>query len=605
MDLPTALALLALDPALGGLVLWDADSATLGNAANALAALRDPPASVLRLPISVTPDHLLGGVNLAAMLRMGRRVLRPGLLAAYDGGILLLPYPDLLPPEVAGPLAATLRHGAVQLEHQGLSARLPARLLLVTTTPTGSPPRYPALLATAALWLMAGDPEGEDRIAPPSQPVGRTWQAAVAAARTALPAVTVAGAQIAALAATALRLGVPGTRPDYWAVRVARAAAALRGRTAVEDADLELAVGLVLAPRTTALPVEPPHAPPPAANPPTPDTEASGEDTPGEDSPEAEPGPVQAAERLIAAQPVRLPADVFAQPRARGVRRQATGGSGRLSGAQPLHPASHGRPGPPRANTHRPLGAALDLAATLEAAALRMAAGPRAVAPPDQQGPGPRVRLQPDDLRWRTPQAPPGVLFLLAVDASGSMARNRLGPAKGAAILLLERAYRHRDRVALLAIRGPRAQVLVPPTRAVARARRLLDQLPAGGGTPLASALATAWNLAAQAARTGSHTLLVLLTDGRANVPLAGPAGAGGVASEVAALAGRWAALAATGQAATLVVDTRLRYLGQGQAETLAQHLVGRYLYLPQATAAAIGAAADGTAAALGWRGGL
>jgi magnesium chelatase subunit D len=269
-----------------------------------------------------------------------------------------------------------------------------------------------------------------------------------------------------------------------------------------------------------------------------------------------------------------------------------------------LLPARHGRPGPAHAREHRPPGADLDFAATWEAAILRhltnRPAGQRELA---HEANG-HLRLQTSDLRWRTPQAPAGVLFVLAVDASGSMVRNRLGAAKGAALLLLERAYRHRDRVALIAVRGSAAQVLLPPTRSLARARHLLDSLPAGGGTPLASALAQSWDLAARAALTGyTHSMLVLLTDGRANVPLAAPATPDAIAAEVEALASRWATLAATGQGGALVIDTRLRYLGAGAAPALARALGGRYLYLPQATAQDVGRAAEATARTLGWRG--
>ncbi|HMA37662.1 MAG TPA: VWA domain-containing protein, partial [Chloroflexia bacterium] len=334
---------------------------------------------------------------------------------------------------------------------------------------------------------------------------------------------------------------------------------------------------------------------------------------------EPAPGPLpvlQPGERAIVPQAVLLPPQLLGglagRPRARGAR-----GTGRQAGERHLLPAHHGPPGPARAAPQRPPAASLDLAGTLTAAALRLAAGGPAG---DHANPAPpaRLRLRPADLRWRTPQAPAGVLFLLAVDASGSMARNRLGAAKGAALVLLERAYRHRDQVALIGVRGPEAQLLVPPTRSVARARRLLESLPAGGGTPLASALALSLAIAARAALTGHRqTLLVLLTDGRANVPLAGrapaahtaanvplagSAPAAHTAAEIAALAARWATLAATGAGATLVVDTRLRYLGDGAAVRLAAALGGRYLYLPQAGPGAVGAAAEATAQALGWR---
>ncbi len=599
----TALALLALDPALGGAVFWSADGWALEPWAATLVALRGPEARVLRLPLDAGPAQILGGLDLAASLRAGRRVPRPGLLATHDGSVLWLPDPDLLPAETAGPLTTALRQGAVQLERDGVSARLPARLLLLTAAAPGAPPRYPALLAQAGLWLREPDALYAD---PPGDLAA--W---VAQARTHLLDITLTEQQIAALAAVAVRLGVPGLRPDYLAVRVARAAAALAGRAIVEDTDLELAVALVLAPRATMNPaVDAPPPLPPEAKPPAGEPESGTQETAGpppEDSPaqESAPGPAAQAERLIAAQAAALPPNILPPSRRRPPRHaRGTVGAGRAAGQRVLLPARHGRPGPARALDHRPPGADLDFAATWEAAILRhltnRPAGQRELAHEANR----RLRVRTGDLRWRTPQAPAGVLFVLAVDASGSMVRNRLGAAKGAALLLLERAYRHRDRVALIGVRGNAAQVLLPPTRSLGRARRLLDSLPAGGGTPLASALAQSWELAARAALHGyTHTMLVLLTDGRANVPLAAPATPEAIAAEVEALAGRWATLAATGQGGALVIDTRLRYLGEGAAPALARALSGHYLYLPQATAQDVGHAAEATARTLGWRG--
>ncbi len=599
--LAEAAALLAVEPALGGCVLLDGDGWAWEPWAALPAAARGPDAPVLRLPVGVDADHLLGGLDLESSLAGGRRVLRPGLLAGADGGVLWIPAAELVDPALIGPLAAALRAGAVVVERDGVSACLPARLLLLTAAPwaeaTDGAARGPEarLLACAGLWLgrQAGGPDEA-----PDGDAAAAWLAGAAAARARLPLVEITSEQIAALAAAALRLGIAGQRVDYWASRAARAAAALAGRTQVETADLERAVALVLAPRATRLP-EP--APPPAPPPPR-EADSSRDEAaaPAEEAHAAESAPgAEDAERLIAAEAAYLPPDLAARPAGRR-RGAASAGSGRGGGARMLLPARHGRAGPPMPAPRRPPGATLDLAATIAAALQRPVLPPRAARTDARDA---AVRLRTADLRWRRPQAPPGVLFLLVVDASGSMARNRLGPAKGAALLLLDRAYRHRDRVALIAARGAAARLLLPPTRSVTRARRLLDRLPAGGGTPLASALALAREVAGRAAGSGyPHTLLVLLTDGRGNVPLAGDATPEAIAAELAALAAGWAALAAAGQAAGLVVDTRLRFLGASPAQDLATALGGRYLYLPQATPDTIGGAAEQTAAGLGWR---
>ena len=197
------------------------------------------------------------------------------------------------------------------------------------------------------------------------------------------------------------------------------------------------------------------------------------------------------------------------------------------------------------------------------------------------------VRLRADDLRVKQFRSKAGALFLFAVDASGSMALHRMRQAKGAVHALLQQAYVHRDRVALMAFRGDGADLLLPPSQSVELARRALDLLPTGGGTPLAAALLRTIDIAKQARGRGIlQTVLVLLTDGRANVGVR--AARDGIAAELQHL-GR--EVAAAGIQA-IVVDTQRSYLSRGEAQKLAGWLGGRYIYLPNASGEQIAATA-------------
>jgi magnesium chelatase subunit D len=194
--------------------------------------------------------------------------------------------------------------------------------------------------------------------------------------------------------------------------------------------------------------------------------------------------------------------------------------------------------------------------------------------------------LRADDLRVKQFRSKAGALFCFAVDASGSMALNRMRQAKGAVQALLQQAYVQRDKVALLAFRGQRADLLLPPSQSVELASRSLDTLPTGGGTPLAAALLAAIDVARQAKARGIfQTVLVLLTDGRANVGLR--ADRAGLEAELQALARSVAAEGIT----SVVVDTQRSYLSRGEARRLAGWLGGQYIYLPNASGTQIAAA--------------
>jgi magnesium chelatase subunit D len=183
------------------------------------------------------------------------------------------------------------------------------------------------------------------------------------------------------------------------------------------------------------------------------------------------------------------------------------------------------------------------------------------------------------------------LLFIFLVDASGSMVLNRMAQAKGALTRLLQEAYLHRDRVALIGFRGHAAEVLLPPTRSVALGKRLIDALPAGGGTPLAAGLVKAVEVARTARlQDGSRAMLLLLTDGRANIGLGDRAGneqagrAGVLAEELRQIG----AVVQRDGIDSVVIDTRSRFTSTGEGHNLAQWLGGRYLYLPRADERAI-----------------
>jgi magnesium chelatase subunit D len=208
------------------------------------------------------------------------------------------------------------------------------------------------------------------------------------------------------------------------------------------------------------------------------------------------------------------------------------------------------------------------------------AGAPPSVEPPPR---APRLLIRREDLRVQRRQHKRATTTIFAIDASGSQALHRLAEAKGAVELLLADCYARRDKVAVIGFRGRQAQLLLEPTRSLVRAKRSLAGLPGGGGTPLAMGIEAATRLAQAVCAGGGTPLVVLLTDGKANI---GSTGEPGRAAAVADALRAARAHAASGTA-TLLIDTAPAsgVVGTSSAITLAAALRARCLSLPHAGA--------------------
>ena len=184
-----------------------------------------------------------------------------------------------------------------------------------------------------------------------------------------------------------------------------------------------------------------------------------------------------------------------------------------------------------------------------------------------------------ESLRFKLFKRKQGRLFIFAIDLSGSMALNRIAQAKGTMLGLLRQSYVKRDSLAIVAFRGTSAELLLPPSRSILRARRVLDSLAIGGGTPLSAGLACALQLAKRSPPDQGELTLLLFTDGRANVPI-GPNGNTDpedrrrlIAAEVTELG---AGLKKAG-VRTVLIDTQNRFTANNEAQALARTLGAEY----------------------------
>ena len=197
--------------------------------------------------------------------------------------------------------------------------------------------------------------------------------------------------------------------------------------------------------------------------------------------------------------------------------------------------------------------------------------------------------MRKDDLRVRRFEEKAARVTIFAVDASGSAAAARLAEAKGAVELMLAQAYVTRSEVALIAFRGETAELLLPPTRSLTRARRALAELPGGGGTPLAMGLNAARELAHSVRGRGRTPSLIVLTDGRANIDAEGQPGRKQAGEDATSAA---KAISREGIDA-LVVDISARASREGSE--LADTMNARYLALPRADSKTLHAAISAT----------
>jgi magnesium chelatase subunit D len=575
-DLAVAVALFAVDPfGLGGMVLRAGVGPHRDQICSWVRSLLSSQGPVLHLPLHITDDGLLGGLSLGATLQRGRAVVEHGLLARANGGVVMVAMAERLGTQVTSHLCVALDRGEIAVERDGIAARVPCRLGIVALDEGIEDEGAPAALCDRlAFRLDLTAPETHARFDDEPDP------ARVSEARVLLPNVELNGEVIDALCRAAAALGVMSLRAPLLAAAAARAHAALEGRTRVEEADAVVASRLVLGPRANRLPEEVVETeqdrtlgPPEGGE----SAQPSGADEANHSTPADSVPSGALAEIVLHAAKSAVPAgllDALALGRERRPVASRAGSAGALRGS-----TTGGRPCGTRPGQGRCDGR-LNLVETLRAAAPKQRLRRRAAE--NAGGSTRRVEVRKADFRFTRFQQRTETSVIFAVDASGSSALQRLAEAKGAVEQVLADCYVRRDHVALIAFRGAGAALLLPPTRSLTRVRRCLADLAGGGTTPLAAGIDAALALALDARKRGRAPIVVLMTDGRANVARDPKAGTAAAVADAMASA-RAVRLAGV---QTLFLDTAPR--PRPQASALASQMAARYLPLPYVDAVAI-----------------
>ena len=515
-DAMLAAALLAVDPGLGGVAIRAGPGPTRDAWLSGFRALHTADTPWRRMPPGIGDDRLLGGLDLAAALGSGQRVLQRGLLAEANGGVVIAPMAERMATGTAARLAGAIEDGTVRVERDGVAERLSTRFVLVALDEGLDDEVPPEALMERLAFRIELDAIGHRD----ALPISATPED-IAEARAALAEVAPPGEDaIHAICSAADALGVWSLRAPRLALRTAAALAALEGRDAIERDDLSNAARLVLSPRATRIPAPPEPEPDTAEAEPEPDDadtpeepQADGEDD-GPDDTDRGQGALD--DIVLEAARAALPDGLEDLWLATGAVSRAAPARSGASGAR-LPAAKRGRrigtrPGQPDGS------AGLDLVETLKTAAPWQRLRGKLI------GSGGPLRVRRDDFRIRRFEQRSESTVIFVVDASGSAALQRLAETKGAVELLLAEAYVRRTQVALIAFRGEGADLLLPPTRSLARARKQLAELAGGGATPLAAGLEAAAMLGVAERAKGRTPLLVFMTDGRGNIALDGGA---------------------------------------------------------------------------------
>ena len=507
---------------------------------------RSASVSVVELPLGATEDRVCGTIDIERALTQGRKTFDPGLLARANRGFLYIDEVNLLEDHLVDLLLDVAATGRNRVEREGVSVEHPSNIVLVGSGNPEEGELRPQLLDRFGLHAEvvtesyldnrveiierreAYDRDPEE-FAEEYEADQETLRKRITRARTNLRKVSVDRAILSKIAQLCADLKVDGHRGELTIMRAARALAAFEGKRSVNENHVRLVSAMSLRHRLrrdvldeTAKSEKIDQAVDEVMpRPPQPPGEGRSEKNTQSDTSRKSKNPDGPRQRSTASggggktntadtesPPARenrsLESPLEDRLRAmmpnRGDKSQSH--SRRASGAKTAPSQLRGRY--TRAVSYKRSGARIAIDATLRAL-ITSSAYPS---------------VSSSSIRYKLLKQKRGTLFVFAIDASGSMAANRIARAKSTILKLLKKSYLNRDSVAIVSFHGTTANVDLMPSRSILRARRVLDSLRMGGSTPLGAGLASTIELLNLVGDRYGENVVLLFTDGRSNVPL-------------------------------------------------------------------------------------
>ena len=553
---------------------------------NTIAQLGGMRLPLRKMPLGISDENLIGGIDLDQTLRTGKAVLRQGLLAQCDQQLLLMPMAERVEVGAVAKVVSALDNGFISIERDGQSRRIESHFGVVALDEGIEDDEHPnekirqrvAFLLNLDILGWRDLPETDDDFVPDADSLQDT--------RKNFSKITVSEDSLNALVGVAEQLGVTSIRALSLAINTAKCLAAIDKDDEVTSMHLQRAIALVLSPRATRIPQSAPpeeeeqpeneqdqvdQEPPPP--PPDPTEDQKQEDQEPESNTET---PQALEDEILEAAQAAIPADILARLADLADPKTPKGMSGKAGAVKvgrirgrPLG----NMPGMPEG------GKTLSIIDTLRAAVPWQRVRRAEILAAGKTIPAGKIVIRKEDFRIKRYQERTQTLTMFIVDASGSSAMHRLAEAKGAVELLLAECYIRRDQVAVMSFRGSAAELILAPTRSLVKAKRALSGLPGGGGTPLSRAIDESFEIASVSMRKGLTPALVFLTDGRANIAKDGSPGR----SKAMEDAQQSARAASYYSFKSLWIDTSAQARDEGKA--LAALLGSMYLPLPNAGA--------------------